>query len=302
VTLPAPEHVPVSDPAPVARWLRQVLDAGQTPLLLAYSSPAVRLAETARAAGVDLRGARLLLYGEPVTAARLAVLQRVGAEALPLYIAMETWRLGEGCMRPDAADDVHFLSDLHALIQPDASTGGPGLPPAALLVTSLRSTAPLILLNAGLGDQAIVSDRRCGCPLERLGWTTHLHTIRSYEKLTAGGMTFLDADAIRILEEVLPARFGGVPTDYQLVEEEADGGPPRVRLLVRPEIGPLDPALVAETFLAALASGAGAERIMGQVWRDGHVLRVERRPPFETPSGKILHLHLERRPVTPSAS
>ena len=69
---------------------------------------------------------------------------------------------------------------------------------------------------------------------------------------------------------------------------------------MRPEIGPLDPALVAETFLAALASGAGAERIMGQVWRDGHVLRVERRPPFETPSGKILHLHLERRPVTPS--
>ena len=302
VALPAPEHVPVSDPEPVARWIRQVLDAGQTPVLLAYSSPAVRLAEAARAAGLDLRGARLLIYGEPVTAPRLAVLRRIGAEALPLYIAMETWRLGEGCMRPETADDVHFLSDLHALVQAGASGGLLGLPPSALLVTSLRMTAPLVLLNAGLGDQAIVADRRCGCPLERLGWTTHLHTIRSYEKLTAGGMTFLDADAIRVLEEVLPARFGGVPTDYQLVEEEADGGPPRVRLLVRPEVGPLDPAAVAEAFLGALASGEGAERIMEQVWRDSQVLRVERRAPFVTPSGKILHLHLERRPVLKSAS
>src|SRR6185295_18177754 len=122
----------------------------------------------------------------------LAVLRRVGADALPLYIAMETWRLGEGCMRPEAADDVHFLSDLHALIQPSSIPGGLGLPHSALLVTSLRSTAPLVLLNAGLGDQAVVAQRRCGCSLERLGWTTHLHTIRSYEKLTASGMTFLD--------------------------------------------------------------------------------------------------------------
>ena len=39
IRLPAPEHVPVSDPLPVARWIRQVLEAGQTPLLLTYSSP-----------------------------------------------------------------------------------------------------------------------------------------------------------------------------------------------------------------------------------------------------------------------
>jgi hypothetical protein len=57
-----------------------------------------------------------------------------------------------------------------------------------------------------------------------LGWTTHLRDIRSQEKLTAGGMTFLDTDLIRVLEEVLPARFGGAPTDYQLVEEEAEEG------------------------------------------------------------------------------
>ncbi len=299
VRLPPPEHVPISDPIPVARWMREVLAAGQTPLLLTYSSPAVRLAEASRGAGLDLRGAHFLLYGEPVTAARLAAIRQTGAVATPLYIAMETWRLGEGCLAPEAADDVHFLSDLHALIQAGSHGARFGLPAPALLVTSLRMTAPLVLLNVALGDQAVVVDRRCGCPLEPLGWTRHLHTIRSYEKLTASGMTFLDADVIRVLEEVLPARFGGVPTDYQLVEEEAAGGLARVRLLVRPEVGPVDPDAVAMAFLDAISAGAGAERIMGQVWRDAQVLRVERRAPLATASGKILHLHVG--PASPDA-
>jgi hypothetical protein len=99
-----------------------------------------------------------------------------------------------------------------------------------------------------------------------------------------------------VLEEVLPARFGGGPTDYQLVEEEAEGGLARVRLLVRPEVGPMDPDAVATAFLAAIAAGGGAERIMGQVWRDGQVLRVERRAPFATASGKILHLYSRPEP------
>ena len=291
VRLPAPEHVPVSDPLPVARWMRRVLETGQTPLLFTYASPGVRLAEAARAADLDLHGARFFLYGEPVTSARLAVIRRTGAEVKPLYIATETWYLGEGCLAPRMADDVHFLSDLHALIQAGPAGDPFGLPGQALLVTSLRMTAPLVLLNVALGDQAIVADRRCGCSLEDLGWTTHMHTIRSYEKLTAGGMTFLDTDVIRVLEEVLPGRFGGIPTDYQLVEEEVEGGLAQVRLLVRPEVGPVDPDAVADAFLTAIGAGVGAERIMGEVWRDGGILRVERRAPLTTPSGKILHLH-----------
>jgi hypothetical protein len=292
VPLPAPEHVPVSDPLPVARWLRLALDAGQTPLLLTYSSPAVRLADAARTAGLDLSGARLLLYGEPVTAARLAAIRRTGADAHPLYIAMETWRLGEGCLAPQVADDAHLLSDLHALIQPGPGGGQLGLPTHALLITSLRATAPLLLLNVSLGDQAVMVERACGCPLERLGWHTHLHTIRSYEKLTAGGMTFLDADVVRILEEVLPEKFGGAPTHYQLIEDHADDGTPHVRLIIDPSVGSVDSAAVARVFLEAIGHGEGAERIMSAVWHDAGLLQVERRTPVATASGKILHLHV----------
>jgi hypothetical protein len=75
-------------------------------------------------------------------------------------------------------------------------------------------------LNALLGDQAVVLSRDCGCPFERLGWTLHAHTIRSDEKVTAAGMNFSDGELIHVLEEVLPARFGGTPTHYQLAEDE----------------------------------------------------------------------------------
>ncbi len=296
VPLPRAEHVPVDDPLPIARWMAGLLEAGATPLLLTYSSPAVRLCQAALAAGLDLRGAELYLYGEPLTSARLAVIRRAGAQALPLYAATETGRIGDACLAPGAADDIHFFHDLHALIQPGADAPRPGLPPEALLLSSIRPRAPLVLLNVSLGDQAVVEKRACGCPLDALGWTTHLHTIRSYEKLTAGGMTFLDADVVRVLEEVLPGRFGGAPTDYQILEEEADGGEARVRLLVHPAVGPLDSDTVAQVFLEALGAGSGPERIMGIVWRDARLLQVERRPPRTTTSGKILHLLRERPP------
>jgi hypothetical protein len=97
-----------------------------------------------------------------------------------------------------------------------------------------------------------------------------------------------------VLEEVLPARFGGVPTDYQLVEEEGDEGRPRLRLLVHPALGPLDPAAVAAAFLDGIGRGAGVERLMGLVWREAGLLEVERRPPHATASGKIQHLHVEQ--------
>jgi hypothetical protein len=93
-----------------------------------------------------------------------------------------------------------------------------------------------------------------------------------------------------VLEEVLPSRFGG-PTDYQLVECEQLDGRPSLQLLVHPAVGPLDETALAESFLAAIGSGSGVERVMGQVWRTPGLLRVERRPPLTTATGKIIHLH-----------
>ena len=101
-------------------------------------------------------------------------------------------------------------------------------------------------------------------------------------------MTFLDTDVIRILEADLPARFGGGPTDYQLLEEDDAGGHPRVVLVVRPEVGPLDPGAVTAWFLERLGRGSGAERIMALTWQQSGILEVVRRAPEITAAGKVL--------------
>jgi hypothetical protein len=146
-------------------------------------------------------------------------------------------------------------------------------------------------LNVSLGDAARVVRSDCGCPLAKWGWTTRLSEVRSFEKLTAGGMTFHDADLVRVLEEVLPARFGGGPLDYQLVEDEMPDGQALVRLIVDPRVGPLDPGALSAAFLEALAAGSGAQQVMALAWRDAGLLRVDRRHPEATPAGKIGHLH-----------
>ena len=297
VSLPSLEPVPLDDPRPIALWMASVLRKGEVPHLWGAPSSALRLCRTAAENGIDLTGARFTVTGEPVTESRLAALRDAGAEAVPDYGSAESGGpLAQGCLAPEAPDDVHFFDDLHALIQAEGS----GFPTGALLVSTLRRTAPFVLLNVSMGDQAVVVDRRCGCALEALGWRTHLHTIRSYEKVTAGGMTFMDADVIRVLEEVLPRRFGGGPSDYQLVEEETSEGHPRLRLLVAPEVGPIDPGAVADAFLSALAAGSRGARVMALQWRVGGFVHVDRRAPVPTAAGKVLHVDNLSSRVGPS--
>jgi hypothetical protein len=289
-TMPSPVIAPVDDPMPVVGWLADVRATGHTPHLWSFVTPAVRLSQAALSAGLDLEGVRLTITGEPVTQARLEAIERAGGEAVPDYGSADAGGfVSYGCLTPQSPGDVHFFSDLHALIQVPPDAARDDLPAGALLISSLRPTVPYILLNASLGDRAVVSNFSCGCPLDVPGWRTHLREIRSFQRLTAGGMTFLDADVIAVLEQVLPARFGGTPIDYQLLEQEEQSGLARVRLLIHPAVGPLDEQAIVATFLDGLGRGSGAALIMAQQWKQAGVVCVERRPPLATPSGKILH-------------
>jgi hypothetical protein len=293
--LPAPGYVSFADPLPVATWMHEVLRSGATPHLLTFTSSAAALCSAAFAAGLDLRGAQFTVGGEPVTEARLGAVRRVGAHAVPIYGTAEAGAIGHGCLHPDAPDEVHQLHDLHGVILAGPDGRDRGMPPDALLLTSLRPTSPLVLVNVALGDRADLGRRACGCPLEELGWTTHLQCVRGYDKLTAGGMTFLDTDLIRVLEEVLPACFGGGPTDYQVEEEEDGEGRSRLRLLVHPAVGPVEPAAVIDVFLSALGDGSSAQQVMALQWRAAGVVVVERALPLALPSGKVLHLQQRQR-------
>jgi hypothetical protein len=290
VRFPPPQVVPFDDPLPIVRWLAASSRAGASPLLQVFTSPALRLLEAAAAAGLRLDGVRFMIGGEPLTPARVAAFRAARVTLVPRYGTAEAPSIAIGCSAGPAPDAVHLLSDLYAVIQADGVPAWPGLSPRALFITSLCPTAPLILLNASLGDSAALGRATCGCPLSTLGWATQLHTIRSFEKLTAGGMMVLDEDVIRILEEVLPVRFGGGPTDYQLVEGEAGDGRPLLRLLVHPRVPLVNPDVAREAFLAAVDQGSETARVMGLAWRDAGLLTVERSAPIATASGKILHL------------
>lgn len=137
-----------------------------------------------------------------------------------------------------AADDLHLHIDLHAVIQAGEWGEREGLPREALFLTTLSPWAPFVFLNVSMGDTATLDERDCGCPLGALGSHTHISGIRSFEKLTGSGMSFLDADIVRVLDEVLPAAFGGGPTDYQLLEEVGPEGDPILKLLAHPSLGP----------------------------------------------------------------
>jgi hypothetical protein len=284
--------------------MSETLDGGEVPHLYTFPSSAVRLCEAAAKAGLSLRGGQFWLTGEPITARRLRVIAEVGADAVGHYGSTECGGpVAYGCLHPARRSDLHLLTDLHALVQAGSSVDeGLDLPPRALLYTSLRDTAPFVLLNVAIGDEAVAEPATCGCPLAELGWRTTLRDVRSYAKLTAGGMNVLDADVLDALEDVLPRRFGGGPTDYQVVEDEDGQGHPLIRLLVHPRLGALDTKAVAEALLGAIGSGHGVERVTQLAWRDAGLLRVERREPIATASGKIRHFHLGRARSETAAS
>ncbi len=152
------------------------------------------------------------------------------------------------------------------------------------------------MLNADIGDVGILERRRCACLFEELGYSQHLHSIRSAQKLTGEGVTFLGPDVAAILEEALPARFGGAPTDYQLLEEESAGGSTAYRLIVSPEVGPLDERAVVEAFLAELAVRRPHYRVMVDQWTRTARLGVVRARPVQTAGSKLLPFRTLRVP------
>jgi hypothetical protein len=179
---------------------------------------------------------------------------------------------------------VHVWRDAWGIIPDDEEMDE--WPDRRLLFTGLRSAIPKVLLNAEIGDRAIIERRSCGCGLDELGYDLHLREIRSAEKLTGEGVTFLGRDLMPILERDLPARFGGGTGDYQLVEQQSAAGLPRYTLRVSPEIGDLDDGEVIAELYRVLERARRTNRFMVDQWRQVGALTVRREAPIRSQRDK----------------
>lgn len=293
--MPYPRYTPMHRADVVARWLAAQKARGQLLQLDVMVSGAVAVAKAARSLGLDVRGHTVRVGGEPLTPAKAALLEEVGLGYCSQYAMTETATLGVSCATASEPDDVHLLTYRMAALQlPKALPGWPE-PIGALFITNYSPRMTSVMLNVEIGDYGVMSQHECGCPLGAAGLHTHLHTIRSYEKLTSAGMHFMGADLIDILEVALPGRFGGGPDDYQFVETEQDGETV-LQLRADPAIGPLDEAAVIAFVLDELRRRTKAGAMMTEIWRDSRLLRLERARPYTTHSAKVQALHVVNKP------
>jgi hypothetical protein len=251
-------------------------------------SSAVRIAAAAAAMGRRLTGVTFHCRSEPLSAPRRRHIEEVGARALSDYASVELSSIGYGCPMGIASDDVHLHEDRLAVVERRRPTFEGGPETDALLLTSLSMFTPKIGLNTELGDSAHVERRDCGCPLGVLGLRTHLSDIRSFEKLSSEGTSFTRGTLVEILEERLPARFGGTALDYQLVEEEIPDGSTVLFLYVHPDVVGIDEAVIRSAFLEELARGSMIDAYQARLIERARAIVVRRLPPATTRAGKML--------------
>jgi len=295
VPIPSPEPVSLDQAGVVARWAADTLEAHGACLIRTHVSKALRVCIAAQEQGLDLTGTTFMGGGEPPTPAKVRGITCTGARYVPNYFFDEAGHIGTGCVQPADENDNHFFEDHLALIQSPRQVPNSGITVDAFYFTTLLPTAPKLMLNVESDDYGVVEKRSCGCPLESYGFTEHLRHIRSFRKLTGEGVTLVGSEMVRILEEVLPARFGGSPLDYQFLEEEDEQGFTRLSLLVSPKIEIADETEVVGVVLGALGRGSVAADMARAIWRQAGTLRVKRREPILTARGKLMPLHMERR-------
>jgi hypothetical protein len=288
-SFPYPEFVPLNRAAIVARWMAQMTARGTPAFLDSSASAAVRVCAAARELNLDISGSMFRTGGEPLTAAKAQLIRDTGSRVACHFAMSEAGPVAMACADPTHTDDVHLLIEKMAAISANPS---PSHQPAPLLLTTLFPHCPKIMLNVDTGDSAILEHRPCSCEFGRLGFTLHLHHIRSHEKLTSEGTLFLGADLVPLVEEVLPRAFGGTPTDYQFLEQECNGLS-RVSIVIHPRLGPIDESRVLSLIYQRLSRGHSiGNALMTAHLLQGQTLSVLRREPLTTPSNKTLPLHV----------
>src|SRR5579875_133455 len=285
------EYVDLNHASQVAAWASQALEECAACVIYTFAASAVRVCIAAAELNLNIKGTKFLVTGEPLTPQKRKEIESAGASAIPVYGISEAGVIAAACNQTfKESDHCHLYKDSTAIISHRCRVPHSDAIVDAYLFTCLLHESPKPLLNVDMGDYGDTGTGSCDCKFGQAGFDIHLSNIRSYEKLTGEGVTFVNTDFVWIIEKKLPEIFGGRSTDYQLVEHESQHGLPRLRLLVSPRIGKVDEAQVTKVFLELLK---GAEDRMWadagtEMWRQSGLVSIIRDNPIPTASGKIL--------------
>jgi hypothetical protein len=292
VKLVKPEYVSFEKAAKVAQWMTSTKKQFGGCTLMCSPSSAIRVCQGAIENKLDIQNTHFIVGGEPLTPAKRQHIEATGASVTPRYAISEIGRIGFGCLRA-GADDVHLLRDSIASIQHQRKLEHTDIYVNTFLFTPLLPTTPKVLLNLESDDYGVMETKGCDCLFGQMGFDTHLRNIRSFAKLTGSGMTIIGTDFVRILEDVLPRKYGGAPTDYQLLEEEDSKGQTQLSLLISPTVGVVDDSDIIATILRELRKAPHPGKLTAGVWSHANILKVKRMRPISQ-AGKVMTLHLTK--------
>jgi hypothetical protein len=299
VPMARPEFVDLNHAEIVARWANDVLEEHPACVVYTFATSAVRVCTAARDAGLNLDGVRFLVTGEPLTQQKRREIEAVGAVPVPVYGISEAGVIAAGGSHAyPESDHCYLYKDTTAVVTHEHRVEHSDMTVDSFLFTTLLHESPKLLLNVGMGDYGSVYEQRDDSEFGKLGFDTHIASIRSYEKLTGEGVTFVDTDFVTIIEKRLPELFGGASTDYQLIEEEDEKGMAHLKLLVSPKVAAADDQAVVATFLSLLRDSEDSPESWAasgiDMWDQAGTVRVVREYPQATRSGKILPFHVVR--------
>ena len=285
-----PRYVPFDQAVVLARWAADQVQRSGGCAIQGSVSRIMRIAIAATTHKIDLTGVVLRGGGEPPTPAKIKRIVSTGAIFRSSYAFSEIGTVGSSCVNATGPNDQHFMQDHLAMVQASRRVPGFDIEVPAFCFTSLLTSAPKLLLNVESDDYGTVDTKPCGCEWERLGFPRHLRDIRSFRKLTGEGVTLVGSDIERILDELLPAKFGGSSLDYQFAEEEDEHGFTRLTLRVAPSIELGDEAAALDFVLRSLEQSGGAAAVAQSLWRQAGTLRIRRESPVMTRRGKLMPL------------
>jgi len=294
-----PQYVMLRSAEKITLWIVEMLKQKGACCVISTPSNALRICRVAKEKGVDLRGAKFLVEAEPLTEIKLKEILDTGATALSIYWNTEVGIIGGSCPNTTAeGGGVHVAKDRIAVIHHERVVENAGVSVDAFLFSSLLPAAPRILLNVECEDYGSIKSGHCECELDDLGLTDRIYNIRSFGWFRAEGTRIFGIDLLKVIDEVLPAKFGGSPTDYQMLEEEDRHGFTRVVVVVSPSIGPVDENALITEVLNTLRNGLGYHRHetyreTAEFWSQAGTLQVRRVEPTNAIKKKLLPLHIQ---------